>query len=76
MKRAFENEAGLKRRAEIPDDVWRDLTHPLNAGYTSDEVLNWTGEELFERYCEWHGLLGSWHRTLWRVTAALQKLKD
>lgn len=71
----LDSEAKLAKRVLIPDDVWQALTSPDKAGYPVDEVLNWSGEEIFEKYCEWHGLLGSWHRTLWRVVPELRRIK-
>lgn len=29
-------------------------------------------EEIFERYCEWHGLIG-WSRQLWTIVTQLQE---
>lgn len=53
--------------------------HVLNtlrkAGYKDEILLQNTAEELFKKYCEWHGII-NWHSILWNTVIELKKAKE
>jgi hypothetical protein len=56
----------------IPAHVLNTLR---NAGYKDETLLQNTAEELFKKYCDWHGLL-NWHYTLWNIVIELKKAQE
>lgn len=49
------------------------LTALRKAEYTDARISAMTAKEVFEAYCHWEGLLGSFPENLWRVVGHLQQ---
>lgn len=56
----------------IPAHVLKDLKE---AEYKEEDLLQDTAEELFKKYCEWHGLI-NWNYTLWNTVIELKKSQE
>jgi hypothetical protein len=56
----------------IPLHVLRDLKE---AEYKEEDLLQDTAEELFKKYCEWHGLI-NWNYTLWNTVIELKEAQE
>lgn len=48
----------------------RILADLRDAEYTDEQLSKMSPRELFEKFCEWHGLIG-WANTLWGVVGSL-----
>lgn len=49
------------------------LTALRKAEFSDERISKMTANEVFEAFCRWEGLLGSWHEILWRVVGQLQE---
>lgn len=59
-------------KQKIPESVHSAL---VNRGWSEAAIANMSPRQMFEEYCQWHGLIG-WGYPLWGVVAELQRLHD
>lgn len=60
---------------KVPETVRKDLEEMFGYERVDAFVRDSTPEEIFESWCKYNGLGGSWGSTLWKVALALQAEK-
>ena len=58
--------------SKVPGYVLDNLRQ---AEYTDEQLRGKTPQELFEAYCEWHGLCG-WAGDLWEAVNKLRAIEE
>ena len=72
-----------KTEAQILAETRLDEIHPAvlkalgddGLEMTPEEIITLTPQEMFRKYCQWEGLMGSYAPVLWDIVANLMKFK-